>query len=152
MTRLEVRVCLFLAVQLLRRQQPVRDADGMHRCAGADRLWLRPLRDGDVIPSGCLAVVHRQLPSRRHGLLPTPIKRIFDNGKFPTMPSTLCIRLDLAVCKQVHPNLSILLLTIFGKMHAPMHVDKSTARHALFRRSNGIECLVCIPAVVDQQR
>ena len=153
--RLEVLVGLpskRLAMQLVRCQQPVRDADGMHRRAGMDGLWLRTVRDGAVIPSGCSAFVHRQPPSGRHGLLPTPIKCVFDHSKFPTMPRRIRWRLNLAVGERVRPNISVLLVPIVCKMHAPMHVGESTARHALFCRSDGIECLAGVPAVVDRRQ
>jgi hypothetical protein len=95
-----------------------------------------------------LAFVHRQPPSGRHGILPPEIEGVFEDGEFPTLPCTLYWQLDLALSKRVHPNLSVILFPIVSKMQAVMYVDKSTARHALFCRSNGIKCLVGVPTVM----
>jgi len=62
----------------------------------------------------------------------------------------LCRRINLLISVVVVPHISLILLPIFSKVHAPLHVREGTAKHALLHCPNSIKGLADAPTIVDR--
>jgi hypothetical protein len=81
---LQILVCLATkcpSMQLVCCKWPISHAYRMHRRTGTNRLWLRPLRDGAVIPAGRLAFIHGEPPPKNNSRLPPCVEGIFNDVK-----------------------------------------------------------------------
>ena len=117
-------------------------------CTSADGLWLRPLRDGSVIPAGCAAFIHCRPTSKDHCCLPLCVECIFNDCKLASMMRHIHRRLNLHVTEEVVPIL-FFFLPIIREVHASLHVREYTAWHALLCCPDSIKCLTCAPTVID---
>ncbi len=130
-------------MKLIRCEGTVCHANSVHRCTYANRLCLRPLHNGAFAPAGHAAFVHCQPPPKDHRRLPLLVECIFNDGKFLPMMCHADQQLKLLIYE-------IFFLAIIDEVHAPLHVRKSTARHALLPGANCIEGLAGAPTDLDQ--
>jgi hypothetical protein len=154
-TRLKIPISLASkhpSVQLVRCKWLIRYTDGVHRRTGVDWLQLWPLCDGAVIPAGCSDFVHYQPPSNEQGRLPSLVECIFNDSKFASMMHHLCRQINLLISVVVVPHISLFLLPIISKVHAPLHAREGTARHAPLRCPNSIKGLAGALKIIDRRQ